>query len=376
MATLQRGNFKVRMFSRAVGFANWLARLPNRLTPPPFRLIQIGSAYWQSRALYVAAKLGLADALAGNQRSCKELAESLSLHEDNLYRLMRMLASFGIFSEQQHRIFSNSPLSEPLRSDHPQSVRAMILLHNSPEMMQAWDESLEDAIRSGEVPFVRSNGEELFDYMNSHPEYDELFSRAMDAVESITGTDYLDDFDWSPFSRIIDVGGSQGGKALTILKHNPQLEALVFDRQQVVDGARQHWEGDASVLEALQRVEFLGGDMLESIPPARDKQDLYLFMAVFHAMSDEMAATVLHNLRQAIGGSGASAVIVDTVVSETDIDPNHASFDMQMLVGTRGRERTRREWETLLMESGFTIGEVVDVRTFAKFIVIAPLGKG
>jgi hypothetical protein len=108
MAPLQKHRFRVWLFNQAMIFANWLAALPNKLTPPPFRLIQIGSAFWQSRALYVAASLGLADELADEVRSTTELAQSLSLHEDHLYRLMRMLASIGIFTEHQSRQFSNS----------------------------------------------------------------------------------------------------------------------------------------------------------------------------------------------------------------------------------------------------------------------------
>ncbi len=376
MKTLQKNAFKVKLFERAMGFADWLARLPNKLTPPPFRLIQIGSAYWQSRALYVATILGLADELAKGERSCQQIATALSLHEDNLYRLMRMLASIGVFKEHNHRMFSNSPLSEPLRRDHPQSIRAMILLHNSPEMTRPWNDNLEQAVRQGEVPFEGCNGEELFGYLSSHPEYDDLFSRAMDAVEGITGTDYLHDFDWSCFGRIIDVGGSQGGKTLSILKQNPQLEALVLDRPQVVAGAREYWRKRADMQEPLGRVEFVGGDMLEAIPPAKDKKDIYLLMAIFHALSDEMAVRVLQNLHQAMGGHSATAVIADAVVAEAGIDPNHAAFDMQMLIGTRGRERTRSEWEGLLSTGGFSIAEIVNIRTFAKFIVIKPLPDG
>lgn len=375
MGRLQKNGAKVRLFGWAVGFANWLATIPNRMTPPPFRLMQIGSAFWQSRALYVAARLELADELAGGSRSCSELAETLALHEENLYRLLRMLASLGIFREEAQRRFSNSRLSECLRRDHPQSVRAMILMHNSPEMTRPWVEGLEPAIRTGEVPFVSSHGELLFDYMDHHPQFDELFSRAMDAVESLTGTDYLHDFDWSEFDRLIDVGGSQGGKAMSILQANPGLKALVFDRQQVVAGAREHWQTE-DPSAPLERIEFVAGDMFAAIPPALNERDIYLFVAVFHSLCDEDALKVLQRLQQAMAGSGATALIVDTVVAETGIDPNHAAFDMQMLIGTQGRERTLREWSALLARGGFAISEIVDVRTFAKFIVISPQADG
>lgn len=371
MATFQKNRFKVSLFHRVMAFAERLASLPNRLTPPPFRLIQIGSAFWQSRALYTAASLGLADHLASGERGCAELAAALSLDEDKLYRLMRMLASLGVFRESAPRHFANSPLSECLRSDHAQSVRDIILLHNSPAMTHPWMESLEPAMRSGAVPFVLSHGAELFDYLDQHPAFDEQFSRAMDAVEGLTGTAYLDDFDWGCFERVIDVGGSQGSKALTILKRHPALQAIVFDRPGVIAGAAEHWRQKGEEV-MLERMHFVGGDMFEAIPAATGEGDVYLFIAVFHGLDDDCAVRVLQNLRKAMGESGAVAVIADTVVAERGIDAMTAGFDMQMLISSRGRERTEAQWRTLMAKAGFAVAELVRVRTFVRFIVIRP----
>ena len=122
MSRLQRNRFKVKLFQMAMGFANKLASLPNKLVPPPFRLIQMGSAYWQSRALYVATDLGIADALRDGRKTTYDIAEVLDLHEDHLYRLLRMLASQGVFKECGGRCFRNNRLSAWLCKDHPQSV--------------------------------------------------------------------------------------------------------------------------------------------------------------------------------------------------------------------------------------------------------------
>jgi hypothetical protein len=369
MKGLQRNGFKVKMFQAAMRVANWLAALPNRVTPPPFRLIQMGSAYWQSRALYVAAELGVADALGDGEKSSSELAAELGAQEGHLYRLLRMLASLGVFCESGERRFSNSKLSACLRRDHPQSVRAMILMHNSLEMSRPWFESLGPAIRSGDTPFVLSHGEELFAYMDSHPAFDALFTEAMEAVEGLTGTDYLQDFDWGRFDRLIDVGGSNGKKSIAILQQQPQLRALVFDRPQVVAGAADYWRSKVTP-QLMQRLEFDGGDMLQAIPPAESDNDLYLFVAVFHSMDDETAGQVLANLRTACNGYQPTIVIADMVAAAQNIDPTTASFDMQMLMGTRGRERTLVEWQALLQGSGFELREVVAVRTFARLLVV------
>lgn len=371
MDSLQKNRRKVRLYQRVVKLANWVATIPNRVTPPAFRLLQIESAFWQSRALYVATRLDLADALEGSEKGVGEIAASLSLHEDHLYRLMRMLASIGVFRETTPRVFGNSRLSDYLRRDHPHSLRALILMHHSPVMTRPWMEGLEEGIRSGETPFVKVQGTELFDYMDRDADFDRLFAEAMDAVEGLTGNDYLEDFDWSRFDRLIDVGGSKGAKALAILARQPHLRALVLDRPQVVAQARDAWRGkvDTSLLE---RIEFGDCDLRVRIPPPSSDRDLYLFMAVFHGLGDTDAGKVLTNLRQAIGDMRPGILVVDTVAQAHDIDPTIASLDMQMLVGTRGRERTREEWSALFAAADFAIREVIEVRSFARFILVHP----
>ncbi len=368
MSRLQRNTLKVKLFQRAMKFGNWLSMLPNKLVPPPFRVIQLGSAFWQSRALYVAAELGIADIIDDEKKSSQHIAELLNLNADYLYRLLRMLASIGVFEELSERCFQNNKLSNCLKKEHPQSVRDMILLHNSPEMSHPWFESLGPALRNGEVPFVQSHGAELFDYMDNHPHFDALFTGAMESVEALTGVDYLNDFDWSRFDRLIDVGGSNGKKTLAILKQQPNLKAVVFDRPQVIEKAVDYWRGKEED-DLLSRVTFSSGDMFESIPDSQSSHDIYLFIAIFHAMSDTQAEQVLRNLRTACRSNKPTIAIIDTVAEEQNINPSVASFDMQMLIGTRGRERTEREWRKLLVNGGFKLQEIVNLQTFARLLV-------
>ena len=366
---LAKNKFAIKRYSKLMRFANWLQQIPNMVTPPPFRLMQIGSAFWHSRALYVGTKLEIADEIGSKEKSTSSLADTLQLNEDHLYRLMRMLASIGVFTETSHRTFKNSKLSEYLRTDNPKNVRSMILMHNSPEMVTPWLETLENSIRDGGTPFEKVNGVDLFEYMNQNKGFDTLFSQAMDSVENIAGLDFLDDFNWSQFKRIIDVGGSTGSKSLAILKANPELKAIVFDRPQIIEGAREKWQGKQAE-PVLSRMEFIGGDALESIPQAESEGDVYFFMAVFHVLDDNGCRKILHNLKTAIGNKSPYVVIADAVSSEVNIDAMTASMDMQMLMGTKGRERTMSEWEHLFSDTGFNVENVMDIRTFGKFIVL------
>jgi hypothetical protein len=366
---LTKNKFSIKRYSKLLRIANWLQQLPNKVTPPPFRLIQIGSAFWQSRALYVGVKLRLADEIGDTEKSISDLSEALMLNGDHLYRLMRMLASIGIFTEITTRKFKNSELSEYLRENNPKNVRAMILMHNSPEMVKPWIETLEASIQDGGIPFEKAHGVDLFEYMNQNKAFDTLFSQAMDSVENVAGVQFLEDFNWSQFKRIIDVGGSTGSKTLAILKANPELKATVFDRPQAIMGAKDKWTGKYNE-SVLSRIDFIGGDVFESIPQAESDDDIYLFMAVFHTFNDSDCSRILEKLKTAMGNRSPYVVVADTVASEVNIDSTIASIDMQMLMGTRGRERTLFEWNHLFDGCGFKIESVMDTRSFAKYIVL------
>lgn len=369
--SLQKNSGAVHRFAKLMKFASWLQNIPNKVTPPPFRLMQIGSAFWQSRVLHVAARLDIASVLGDGHFAAEAIAARVSAQPDAVYRLLRMLAAMGVFEEVSPRVFRNNALSAHLREDNPKNVRAMILMHNSVEMSQPWYEQLEQGVRSGGVPFQISYGCDLYAYMNDHAEFDSLFARAMDSVEALTGDSFATDFDWERFDRIIDVGGSKGSKSLAILKRYSHLTALVFDRNQVIQTAATYWTGKESPA-LLSRLSYQAGDMLESLPAAKDDKDIYLLSAVLHGMDDENCIKVLRNLAAASAGTGASIALMELVVPELKADFSSAAFDMQMFMGTRGRERTLPEWQSLFDQSGLALEEQVGLQSIGKILVLRP----
>jgi len=368
---LQKNSGAVRRFARLMKFAAWLQKLPNQLTPPPFRLVQIGSAFWQSRVLHVAASLDIATVLGDRALSADEIAARVSAQSDATFRVLRTLAAMGVFEEVSPRVFRNNKVSSYLREDNPKNVRAMILMHNSPEMSRPWYEQLEAAVRSGDVPFRLAHGQELFAYMNDHAEFDALFARAMDSVEALTGDSFATDFDWGRFARVIDIGGSKGSKSLAILKRHPHLTALVVDRPQVIAGAEKYWAGHKDPA-LLARLKFQPGDVLESVPGATSKKDIYFLSAVLHGFDDDTSITALRNLASASGTTGARIVLLELVLPESNADLTSAAFDLQMFMGTRGKERTLAQWNSLFDRSGLKLEEVAGLRSFGKMLVLRP----
>jgi len=359
----------VRRFARLMKFANWLQALPNRLTPPPFRLVQISSQFWQSRALYVAASLDISGALGDEQLAAEEIARRVGAHPDATWRLLRMLAAMGVFEETAPRVFRNNKLSNPLRADQPNNVRAMILMHNSDVMSRPWFEQLEAGVRQNQAPFKLTHGAELFTWMDEHAGFDALFAQAMDSVEALSGDSFASDFDWQRFDRIIDLGGSKGAKALAILKRHPGPSALVVDRAQVIAGAEHYWVGREDPA-LLARMQFQSGDVLAAVPQAAGGRDIYLMSALLHGFDDATCVRILGNVAAACAGSGARVAILELVLPEMGADLAAASFDMQMFMGTSGRERTLDEWRRLVGQGGGEREEVVGLQSFGNILVL------
>ena len=207
--------------------------------------------------------------------------------------------------------------------------------------------------------------------MDTHAEFDALFAKAMDSVEALVGDSFAKDFDWGRFEGVIDVGGSKGAKTLTILKQHSGLQALVVDREQVIRDARRIWSGkeDATLVD---RMDFERGDLLDSVPTATSDRDIDLLSAMLHGFDDETCIRVLNIVADAARPKGACIAVMELVLPEQRVDLARASFDLQMFVGTRGRERTLREWKTLITRSGLFLEQIVSLRSLGKIIVLRP----
>ncbi|MCO1336883.1 hypothetical protein MO867_21375 [Microbulbifer sp. OS29] len=370
--SLQRNKISNWMFQQLSGAISRFSNISSNLIPPSFRLMQMGSLFWQSRCLYVAARLDIAEYVGDEAVSIQKLAVDCKSDEDYLYRLMRMLSAMGVFKETKARHFAHNRNSYVLRSDSDKSVKNMILMHNSPEFSRPWFMGLEGNIQKGRVPFECVNGKELFAYMDENQEVSDIFSNAMDTVDHVTGLKYLDDFDWEKFDRIIDLGGAKGSKSAGILSSYKHLRSLVVDRANVESLARAYWR-DHVEKNIEERLDFYPADILNGrLPCASGDKDIYLCVAVFHLLSDSVAQQFLESIHKAMGGCGGTLAIADAMLPEKDADLTLAAMDIQMLMGTRGRERTIKEWNQLFDKSPLYLVEVVNVRSFAKIMVLKP----
>ena len=206
--------------------------------PPQAVLYQMAIGHYLSRSLHLAVKLGIADLLKGGPRPVGELADATSTHAPSLARVLRLLASAGVFEEREGGAFALTPLAECLRSDVPGSARAMVKLFTGPRIQASWDE-LEYCVRTGEPAFRKRGIEDAFVELARHPEEAADFDAAMADFTKLAAFAVAATYDFSPLRTVVDVGGGTGALLIGILRAHPHLHGVVFDRSDVVERARQ-----------------------------------------------------------------------------------------------------------------------------------------
>jgi len=368
-ARLQRNPFKVRLVAWIVRqVSRWVAR-SQRLVPAPFRLMQIGSAFWQSRVLYLVAQLDVATELADAALPVAVLAQRVGVDGQALQRALRLLVALGVFNEVSPGVFANNPGSQPLRQNRPDCIRAMVLLHNAPDMCRPWYEQLEAGVRQGCVPFELTHGEPLYTWMGRHPALEALFAQAMEQVEALSGDSFATEFDWRAFDRLIDVGGSRGAKSAAILRRHPHLQALVVDRSPAQVNVSSAWAQREP--ELAGRLHFASADVLhDPLPVAKCSRELYLLCAVLHGMDDATAVQLLCRVAAVARPSGACIVVMELVLPECSPDLTACTFDVQMLMATQGHERSHSQWQTLFAQAGLAWHETVALVPFGSMMVL------
>ena len=298
-----------------------------------------------AQAIHVAAKLRLADLLASGAKTAAELASQSGAHPVALERLLRALSTLEIFVPISDDRFSNTPLSEMLRSDQPQSQREGALFLPARFLWLPLGE-LYESVRTGDPAFQRVFGQSFFEYLGAHQADAEVFNRTMTQGIAWTTPALLAAYDFSRFEQLVDVGGGEGALLGHILAATPRLQGVLFDLPYVVARASEILKSDVAA-----RCKIVGGNFFDSVP---EGADAYLLKGVIHDWPDDDAARILRNTRRAIRQNGTLLLIEGIVDSARPV----GLMELLMLV-IGGRERTEGEFRSLLGATGFSLTRVI-----------------
>ena len=317
---------------------------------PRDALLRMTNGYQVSQAIHVAATLGIADLLKDGSRSADELAEATGTHAPTLYRLLRALASVGVFAEQSDECFGSTPLAEHLRTDAPGSLRAWARLIGQPYFWSAWGHLLH-SVKTGEPAFPDLHGTNVWEHLTAHPEEGEIFDAAMTGLSAPVAEAVAQSYDFSGIGVLADVGGGEGGLLASILAANPALRGVLFDLPHVVAAA-------GALLEragVADRCEVVGGSFFETVP---EGVDAYLLKSIIHDWDDAAAIKILRTCRTPMADTGRLLVVEPVIRPGNEPDPLKLR-DLMMLVMVGGRERTVEDFRRLYAEAGFRLTEVV-----------------
>jgi O-methyltransferase domain len=305
---------------------------------------------WVSQAISVAARLGIADGTQDGPKSFQELARSTNTDARSLYRLLRALASVGVFTEVAPGRFGLTPLAACLQTDAPSSMRDMAIILGHEAGWQARGQLLY-SVTSGRPSFDHLHGMGFFDYLAQDPDTGRIFDGAMTNLSATANAAIVAGYDFSPFRRLVEIGGGHGTLLALILQANSAVRGVLFDLPPVIEGARGRIEAEG----LGERCELVVGDFFEAVPGGGDA---YLMKHVIHDWDEERAIAILKNCHRAMGENG-KLLLVEHVIQPGNEPSFWKLLDLEMLIAVGGRERTEEEFRALYAAAGFELTRVV-----------------
>lgn len=328
-------------------------------TPPPLALLELLNGMWVARAVQLAAELGLPDLLARGPRTVSELADATGSDPDALWRLLRALETVGIFSETEPRLYSQTPRSACLCSDHPASMRDAARMFGAEWQWHSWA-AFGHSIETGRPAFDRVHGMGLLDYLDTCPDAATLFDGAMLDMSAFLNRAVIRASDFGDVQSVIDVGGAHSMLLADIARAHPALAGTVVDRPGAAERLRRRLE----TAGLAERVRVIAGDFSTEIPSGAD---VYLLNRVLHDWDDERALAILRACRAAMS-PGSRLLIIEQMLEPGVPNKRAAFLDLQMLQQRGGRERSSTEFAALLERASLQTRELVP--TFSPMTIV------
>ena len=314
-------------------------------------IFQIATGYIASTALYIAVCMKIADRLVAGPKTAETLAEEASADEDALYRVLRLLATMGVFKEVAPRTFANTLPSEMMISGQRGSTYDMALWMSDPFHMRVYADAMH-SVRTGKPAAEKATGHPVFEVFSQNPELSEVFNNAMTAFSAFVIPAALDAYDFSGIDLLVDVAGGHGQVLISVLQRYPEMRGVLFDLPHVIKGAVPRIP--AAGVEARLTTET--GDFFKSVPP---DGDAYIMKHIIHDWDDDRAVKILENIRKAMK-PGGRVILLESVLLPGSTQPDFGKLiDLEMLFMPGGRERTEEEFGALFKRAGFTLTRIV-----------------
>jgi hypothetical protein len=326
------------------------------MTPDPAQqVLQIATGYMASASLYTAITLNVADHLAAGPKDVSELARVTGANEDALFRVLRLLASLGVFAEAGPRRFALNPSADLLRKDVPGSLRGMAVFLPDPFHLRVYADLME-SVMTGKPAVVTTFGMPVFEYLAKNPAYSKVFNDAMTAFSAPVVGAALEAYDFSGIGLLVDVAGGHGEVLMSILKKHPNVRGMLTDVGHVIDGAKPRI-ASAGLADRCQAVPC---DFFAAVP---EGGDAYIMKHIIHDWDDARATTILKNIAQAMGAKRGKVILLESVIAAGGAPDLGKFIDIEMLALPGGKERSADEFRALFAGAGFELTRIVPTKS-------------
>ena len=335
---------------------------PNAIATAARQILGDALGYLPAAALRVATRFGIADLLSDGPRTVTWLAQQSEVDADALRRVLRLLASRGIFRVDETDTVHPTTATGLLRADSPLPLRHAVLLFTD-ELYWLPTGRLDDAVRQGGTAFAEVFGNQFFDHLATDDGRARLFDEAMSAVSATEQGAIVASYEFPERGTVVDIAGGQGGFLRTVLAKNAGLRGILFDREDVLRG---HKLADPSV---EGRWDTVVGDFFVELP---SNADIYVLKRIVHDKNVSEIQRILRTCRAAMSDSSRLLLIDAVVPADREPSPSLALADVLMLSVFEGRERTEDEYRELLAAEGLKLARVVPTPTALSIIEALP----
>lgn len=331
----------------------------------PFALLDLAMGSMVTQAISVAAQLRIAETLTGGPLPAAEIARRTDAHPEAVARLLRLLASRGIFAEREDGRFELTPMGDALRADAPVTMRDLAVLMGHPIHWEDWSELLY-SVRTGEPALTKLRGMGAFEYLESNAEYGPVFFNGMGNLSATETRPVLDAYDFSGFGTVVDFCGGSGGLLAAVLQQHPGVRGILADPRVASNGAA----GFLAEQGVAERCEIVEADLFG---PAPKGGDAYILKHIVHDWPRDQALQILRNVRAAME-PGSRLLLMEMVVPDGLNEPHSAKqVDLWLMLLIGGRERTADQYADLLAEAGFELERVVGTAHTVSIVQARPV---
>jgi hypothetical protein len=317
------------------------------------RLVELIIGSKIAASLHVVVDKHIADVLSGGPKTTDALANELKLPADTLQRFMRALTQVGLFAELDDGVFANTEVSYYLRSDVQYSLRNMVTMLDDDAVSRGW-RRLTDVLESGKPAFNEVNGTGFFDWIKADPDRTAGMASFMGGIYGPQGPKIASGYPFGRFETLIDIGGGNGHILAEILTKHPQLRGALFDLPPTAEVARAF----LSQRELTDRCEVFGGDFFDAVPSG---YDAYMIKSCLHDWNDSKAVEILQRCRDAMPAHGRVLIVEIVLGPGRPIGHPHRLIDLEMMVTLGGKERSEKEFATILKHPGLRLESVTPI---------------